>query len=296
MDDKENEPLNVCDQMLADIKKEHKDLCPEAEDFYAVTPQNFDEIWKEIETYWLQPSATSPTKETAWTLLKGLQLNSLKAQSIQGISYEDVEDAQELELLYSMPLQFTDEKLAYLPPERFHQYWTIRWFDLVPGYHQTLYGSIDCQPFFQDPPMALPTHIYTQEAGKCRRGWQLQTHPSFTSCLQGFRLGAGLTESDLSLQDMARCIIPAIGILARQHPANRNSLVKRTMLRFERQIRTWNPDEQDTDPNQWETSEVLQRRGGILSHPKVVAALQREFRWDRKKEELPVTYHRATCD
>jgi hypothetical protein len=52
------------------------------------------------------------------------------------------------------------------------------------------------------------------------------------------------------------------------------------MLRFERQVKTWNPNEQHTDPNEWETFEILYRRGGLLSHPKVVAALKRENRWD----------------
>lgn len=279
--EKENEPLNACDQTIADIKKE-------AQEFYPVTRDLFEQvIWNEIQTYWLQPSCSLPTKETAWNLLKGLQLNSLKSQRIQGVRYEsatDLEDAQELELLYSMPYQFTEEHLAYTFPQRHYQYWSIRWFDLIPGYHQTLLGSIECQPFLQDPPGDLPTQEYNRQTNKPRRGWQLQNHPTFSSALEDFRLGAGLAESDLSLQDMARCIIPAIGILAREHPANKNNILKRTMLRFERQVRTWNPNEEHTDPNEWETSERLHRRGGILSHPRIVAALKRENRWDRRNE------------
>jgi hypothetical protein len=256
-------------------------VCPEAQDFYPVTRDLFEEkIWNKIQTYWLQqPSCV--TKETAWKLLEGLELNSLKSQPIYGEHGHDIEDAQELKILYSMTLQWTEPHLAYTSSKRHYKYWSIRWFDFIPGYNQTLFGSIECQPFFQDPPMHLSTEEYTRLSNKSRRGWQLQTHPSFTDALECFRLGAGLTEHDLSVQDMARCIIPAIGILARQHPAaNKNNLVKRTMMRFERQVKTWNPNEQHTDPNEWETSEILYRRGGLLSHPKVVAALKRENRWD----------------
>jgi hypothetical protein len=45
----------------------------------------------------------------------------------------------------------------YASSKRHYKYWSIRWFDLIPGYNQTLFGSIECQPFFQDPPMHLST-------------------------------------------------------------------------------------------------------------------------------------------
>jgi hypothetical protein len=72
VDDKENKTLNACVQMIAEIKREHREFCPEAQDFYPVTRDLFEEkIWNEIQTYWLQqPSCVR--KETAWKLLDGL--------------------------------------------------------------------------------------------------------------------------------------------------------------------------------------------------------------------------------
>ena len=50
------------------------------------------------------------------------------------------------------------------------------------------------------------------------------------------------------------------------------------MLRLERQVRTWN--EGDTsDPQNWEMSDNFHRRGGILTHPKVIEELVKENRW-----------------
>lgn len=121
-----------------------------------------------------------------------------------------------------------------------------------------------------------------------RRGWHLVGHkdnsdddyPSkFADELDKIRTEFGLSASDISIDDMARCLILTIGTLAKLHPGNRKSLVKRLMLRFERQVRTWNQDD-SSDPNVWETSEILHRRGGILSHPNVIKNLKRENRWD----------------
>jgi len=195
---------------------------------------------------------------------------------------DNVQDAHELELLFSMPFQWTKQELAYTDtPKRHYKYWSIRWFDLIPGYNQTLFGSFICQPFFEDPPTEQQTRDYNKQSHTYRRGWNLQESPYFEDSLECFRLGVGLYDYDVTLRDMARCMIPAIGILARQHPAvvnSNNTILKRTMLRLERQVQTWN--HKDSDPNTWETSESLHRRAGMLTHPNVVAALQRENRWD----------------
>lgn len=91
-----------------------------------------EKIWNEIQTCWLQqPSCV--TEETAWKLVEGLELNSLKSQPICGEHGHDIEDAQELEILYSMPLQWTEPHLAYTSSKRHYKYWSIRWFDLIPG-------------------------------------------------------------------------------------------------------------------------------------------------------------------
>lgn len=147
------------DDGTAAIRKEHKELCPEAQDYYPVTQDLFDrEIWKEIQQYWLDPSTKSRiTKETAWKLLKGLRLESLKSLPIQdgAETMPSVEDAHELELLFSMPFQFMEKELRQDVPERICEYWSIRWYNLIPGYNQTLFGSVILLPFFEDPPTSL---------------------------------------------------------------------------------------------------------------------------------------------
>jgi hypothetical protein len=281
----ENEVGYIRHPVIDDIIKEARDLCPEAKDFYSVTREVFDgELWDEIQTYWLQPGSLSVPKEVAWKLVQQVQLESLKTKDITEkpiAGHKDVESAQELELLYSVPYQYTEKEEQYSKgPQRHHQYWSVRWVDLIPGYHSTVFGSITCAPFFQDPPTES-----NENEGKFRPGWNLRDHMDNPDGLECIRLGAGLTAKDLTVKDVARCLIPTIGILGKYHPGNRSRILQRTMLRFERQVRTWN-DGDTSDPNGsadwWEVSDTMHRRGGSLTHPAVIAALKRENRWSAK--------------
>jgi len=261
------------------IIKESRDLCPEAKDFYSVTREIFDrELWDEIQTYWLQPGSSTVPKEVAWKLVQHVRLESLVAKDMTEkpvVEHENVDSAQELELLYSVPTQSTEKDDQ--GPQRRHQYWSVRWVDLIPGYYNTVFGSINCGPFFQDPPINSDEDEY-----KFRPGWNLRDHVDNPDSLECIRLGVGLAAKDLTVKDVARCLIPTIGILGKYHPGNRNRVLQRTILRFERQVRNWN-DGDVSDPNGttdwWETSDAMHRRGGTLTHPTVITALKRENRW-----------------
>jgi hypothetical protein len=278
----ENDIGYIRDPVIDDIIKESRDLCPEAKEFYSVTREIFDrELWDEIQTYWLQPGSSSVPKEVAWKLVQQVKLESLKTKDMTEkpvVEHKDVESAQELELLYSVPYQYTEKEEQYSKgPQRHHQYWSVRWVDLIPGYNSTVFGSITCAPFFQDPPIESDEDEY-----KFRPGCNLRDHVDNPNGLECIRLGVGLTAKDLTVKDVARCLIPTIGILGKYHPGNRSSILQRTMLRFERQVRTWN-DGDASDPNGsadwWEISDTMHRRGGTLTHPTVIAALKRENRW-----------------
>ena len=260
--------------IIVERAREH---CPEADEFYSVTRELFnEELWEEIRSNWLEPGSSLP-KETAWKLVKDVKLVSLKTMTVKDeyvVKDKDVECAEQVELLYTTPYQYLEKDLRYKSgPQNHHQYWSIRWLDMIPGYNQTIKGSMVCAPFFIDPPFDSDNEEFVG-----RSGWNLRDHSDNPVCIQCIRLGCGLEAKDISVKDVARCLIPTIGILGKYHPGNHNHILQRTMLRLERQVRTWN--EGDTsDPNCWETSDNMHRRGGMLSHPAVQAELKRESRW-----------------
>ena len=277
------------------IAKEASELCPDAKDSYSVSLELFDnELWNEIQTYWLEPGSTL-SKDKVWKLVSGVRLVSLKTLTITDkdvIDDSDVEAAEELELVYTTPYQLLEKKFRYgSGPQHVHQYWSVRWLDIIPGYNQTNKGDIICSPFFIDP-----TFHSTNPNGK--RGWNLEEHSDNPVAIQCMRLGYGYNATDVSVKDIARCIIPTIGILGKYHPGNRNHILQRTMLRLERQVRTWNVNDKPdptfgspvpcqivhrnihrSDPMGSETSDNLHRRGGVLTHPTVKEELLRESRW-----------------
>lgn len=262
------------------IVAEARTLCPEAKEFYEVTRELFDrELWGEIRANWLEPGS-SLSKETAWRLVMGVRLESLKTKAIdiakEYVTHDNIEAAEELEMLVTTPYQFLEKRLQYSTPQRHHQYWCVRWFDLIPGIRQTIAGCMICGPFFTDPPQDSEENERSfREGWNLRDGRDLRGNRETTECI---RLGAGLSAKDISLRDITRCLVPTIGILGKYHPGNRNHILQRTLLRLERQVRTWN-DGDKSDPNEWETTDNMHRRGGMLSHPKITEALGREKRW-----------------
>ncbi|KAL9185327.1 hypothetical protein ACHAXT_003104 [Thalassiosira profunda] len=271
LDDASDGKAECIDKIVAEARLQ----CPEAEDHYPITRDLFDrELWSEIETNWLEPGSTL-SKEKAWQLVKDVRLESLKTKSIDIAkvysTHENVEAAEEVELLFTTPYQFLQKRMQCSTPQRHHHYWCIRWFDLVPGIRQTISGCMICGPFFVDPPQDS-----VEDEHKFRSGWDLRDgNREMAECI---RLGAGLSAKDISLKDVTRCLIPTFGILGKYHPGNRNHILQRTMLRLERQIRTWN-DGDTSDPNTWEMSDAMHRRGGMLTGPKCTEALEREKRW-----------------
>jgi len=194
-----------------------------------------------------------------------IRLESLKTKPITDITNaeeNDIKTAEELELLCSAP--FHEKKENW--------YWSVRWYDIIPGYRSTISGVMICAPFFIDPPFQEEERI-----GQHRDGWNLRQSNNQTP-LQYIRLGVGLSANDISFKDMTRCIIPTLGILAKYHPGNRNHVLQRTMLRLEREVQTWN-EGNTSNSNTWETSDTLHRRGGMLTHPDIIESLEREKRW-----------------
>ena len=260
------------------IVKEARELCPDAKDSYSVSLELFDnELWDEIQTYWLEPGSTL-SKDKVWKLVSGVRLVSLKTLTITDrdvVDDTDIEAAEELTLLYTTPYQLLEKELRYgSGPQHVHQYWCIRWMDMLPGYHQTIKGDMICSPFFIDE------NWDSSNPNVGRVGWNLHEHSDNPVSIQCMRLGYGYNSTDVSVKDIARCIIPTIGILGKQHPGNRNNIMQRTMLRLERQVRTWNDVNDKSDPKHWwATSDNMHRRGGMLTHPKVKEELLRESRW-----------------
>ena len=257
------------------IANEARELCPEAKDSYSVSLDLFDnELWNEIQTYWLEPGSTL-SKDKVWKLVSGVRLVSLKTLTITDrdvVDDTDVEAAEELELVYTTPYQLLEKKFRYgSGPQHVHQYWSIRWIDIIPGYNQTIKGDMICSPFFID------SNFHSSNPNG-RRGWNLEEHSDNPVAIQCMRLGYGYNATDVSVKDIARCIIPTIGILGKYHPGNRNHILQRTILRLERQVRTWNMNDK-SDPKSWETSDNMHRRGGVLTHPKVKEQLLLERRW-----------------
>ena len=177
------------------IAKEASELCPEANDSYSVSLELFDnELWNEIQTYWLEPGSTL-SKDKVWKLVTGVRLVSLKTLTITDrdvVNDTDVETAEELELVYTTPYQLLDKKHRYgSGPQHVHQYWSVRWIDIIPGYNQTIKGDMICSPFFIDP-----DNHSTEPNG--RRGWNLQEHSDNPAAIQCMRLGYGYNATGLS--------------------------------------------------------------------------------------------------
>lgn len=262
-------------------------------------------------------------KDHAWQLLKGLRLEHVKTPSLEDDGIElnksSVHDAQQLEILFSLPTTKTKTTKDYCHDndeneKRKQYYWNVQWIELLPGTYQTLLGYVHCEPFFDDPPIHNLTALddddksYMNQVDKSRRGWQLQRNKSFHNECCLIRKGANLTSNQISIEQITRCLIPAVGILAKYHPSynnnnsnnNNNWVLQRLMLRLEREVRcTWNNSDNNNnnnngrckiekkkeDPNVWETSDNLYHRGGILSHPVIIKKLKREYRWDSRYDE-----------
>lgn len=269
--DADYEPPPIIDKIV----KEAHEHCPDAKDSYSVSLELFDnELWDEIQTYWLEPGSTL-SKDKVWKLVSGVRLVSLKTLTITDrdvVGDIDIEAAEELELIYTTPYQLLEKELRYgSGPQHVHQYWSIRWMDMLPGYNQTIKGDMICSPFFID-------ENFHSSNPNGRVGWNLQEHSDNPVAIQCMRLGYGYNSTDITVKDIARCIIPTIGILGKHHPGNRNNIMQRTMLRLEREVRTWNVNDK-SDPQSWTTSDNMHRRGGMLTGPKVKEELLRESRW-----------------
>jgi hypothetical protein len=59
-----------------------------------------------------------------------------------------------------------------------------------------------------------------------------------------------------------------------------NWVLRKLMLRLERELKSWN-NPHAKDPKEMEVLESIQRRGGLMSHPRVVEAIKRENRWNQ---------------
>ena len=66
--------------------------------------------------------------------------------------------------------------------------------------------------------------------------------------------------------------------LPQNHHAN--WVLRKLMLRLERELKSWN-NLHAKDPKEMEVLESIQRRGGLMSHPRVVEAIKRENRWNQ---------------
>jgi hypothetical protein len=124
--------------------------------------------------------------------------------------------------------------------------------------------------------------LVNKAANTLRPHWKLTKNGfDFTKRAKGWIRAAGLKQKDIKPEDVARCVCAGVGVLAKE----RNPMewvFKRTMLRLERELRTWN-NKAASDPNTLEMLQHILRRGGILTHPQVYAALIKEARWDKKE-------------
>ena len=246
------------DKTVLVIKADQKKLCPQAKDFYVIDDEIFEEIWEEFNSKWLQPSNSSLDKVNALKLLKGLRLESLTTQAVKGLRSDPYAlEGEELEIMYSLPIQY-EGTMAYSKPERQMFYWHVEWVDMIPGFCQTVSGHIHCPPFAADPPMQLlhdNETRYNYECNTWRRGWNLKPDKNSQKSIETYIRGANLLRQ-ISTEDATRILIPAIGILGRKHPANKNSSVlKRLMLRLENEICAGNKG-YDSNTNEFHSSGV----------------------------------------
>jgi hypothetical protein len=195
-------------------------------------------------------------------------------------------------------------------------HWCVSWYDVYHPTKVAVAGAMLIQPFVED----------LVEDCKIRLGgWDLQStnHHWKDECHEWLE-GAGIVTSmddngGMAPETVARIVTAGVGVLARealamqqQHPQNHNHkpfltnntktggwILKRTMLRLERELQTWNSstsnntnynfDEEKNKkgPNEMEVSETIRRRGGLLRHPRVAEALRRERRWDLHHYQPP---------
>ena len=269
-------------------------------------------MWEEANTYWVQPANSTLTENVAKKILQGLCLESATTSSLmESIMVEhrhELRSAERLKLSFSLPSKF----YSHFTPCKTYQ-WEVDWYD-YHGCTRNMFGSMTCSPFVEDPPSITETtdaalDEYFDQLQTIRKTWNLVQIDDWEEECEQWLLGAYHGEEvddgdlkweefteNIALEDVARCVVAGVGVLARQqahssssssgmHPgdmcpfANCGCVFKRVMLRLERELLTWGNDDAP-DPTQEECSESISRRGGILSHPVVVEKLRREARWD----------------
>jgi len=177
----------------------------------------------------------------------------------------------------------------------------VSWYDLH-GPAPLLCGMLQCEPFVEDPPYEeekvrrceQAEREYHDQVLTTRRTWNVtRRYGCRDECVDWLRASGNGMEYAATWQDVARCVVAGVGVLARLHPHVYNNdgmspydtgcnVFVRVMLRLQRELLTWDNEDGAPDPTVEEVSEGISRRGGTLTHPFVMAALMREGRWKAK--------------
>lgn len=288
-----------------------------------ISALQLEEIWNEIRAHWLllpsddgEKRSDAATKDVAMRLLQGLRLESLTIDHQMQFEDEDnmIRSAETLKLEFTMPEAYycgTKEK-----PKRRKYEWEVCWYD-ANSLRPLLCGRLSCPPFVEDPPLsnALQRGLqrenmisdealrqtfldkFNNQAHKFRPHWDLKVVKGSgvrcrDKCQNWLRAAPGCKLKSLDWKDVARIVVPAVGILARDHPANPRGIwiLKRLMLSLERELRSWSESRATTKVY---SDELLRRRWlgsgtrddenkNVDDDPRLRQVLLVESRWDKK--------------